>query len=269
MDSPVKLGNDRKDMPTFRDKAIVLKIRPLRNADRQYVVFTERHGKLSLIAKGTRRGKSKMSPHMGSVGVVDIMVAKGRRFDRLAGASLEISRADLAHSFEKSVFAHSFLAAVDALTKRELPEDRIFRLADEFLAAVAACRSSSAAHAAHLAQLFDAALWQLFVILGIAPEVDVCVRCRGPLEERRHHFNVIRGGIECPECSDTADGTVISPQTIKALRFFRSATMQGASVLRLPPTIGRELSWLSEILLCEHADDRYGALRFLKAVAAL
>jgi DNA repair protein RecO (recombination protein O) len=70
-------------MATYRDKGIVLRSKTLRDADRHYVIFTERHGKVLILAKGSRRGKSKMSPHLGSFGVVDIMIARRPRWPRV------------------------------------------------------------------------------------------------------------------------------------------------------------------------------------------
>lgn len=249
-------------MPTFRDKAIVLKTRPLRGADRQYIVFTERHGKLSLIGRGTRPSKSKMSPHMGSFGIAEVMVARGRRADRLAGAGLLKPFISLTASFEKAAYTQAFLLTLDSLTKRELPEERIFRLAADALEAFDSPRATTRAM---VSQAFDAAIAQLLIILGIGPEIDACVRCRRPLEERPHRFHAGRGGVECPRCA-SSEGSPISAHAIKAIRYYRTTSVKASLLLRLPPNVGGELSRLTETLLSEHIEDRFAALHFLKAV---
>ncbi|HSD12623.1 MAG TPA: DNA repair protein RecO, partial [Patescibacteria group bacterium] len=149
-------------MATYRDKGIVLRTRTLRDADRHYAIFTERHGKVLILAKGSRRGKSKMAPHLGSFGVVDLMIAKGRVIDRLAGADLVRPYRTLMDSLEKTALAQGVLLTVDAMTKRELPEERVFALLAEWFAALDACAAPESGRR-HL--LFDAAVARLMDIL--------------------------------------------------------------------------------------------------------
>lgn len=251
-------------MATYRDKAIVLRVKTLRDADRHYVVFTEAHGKLTLLAKGARKGKSKMSAHLSGFSVAEIMVARGKVIDRLAGASLVRPFREVSEVFEKSSVAQSFLLAVDALTKTEYPEERIFNLLVQFLETLEPSSLNQAATPA----LFHAATHKLMDILGVAPEIRACVVCRELLSPEGNALHLARGGMACAGCADPAS-LPVSNHAIKALRFYRDAEMHAAPLLALPPMVRREVSSLTEIFLSSQLDGRFPALKFLKTVAAL
>lgn len=250
-------------MATYRDKGIVLRAKTLRDADRHYVVFTEGHGKVLLLAKGSRRGKSKMAPHLGSFGVVDLMVAKGRIVDRLAGAGLAVPYRTIIDSLEKTALAQGVLLAVDAMTKRELPEPRIFALLAEWMAALDASPAPDPG-TRHL--LFDAAITRLMAVLGFAIDLKSCVRCRRPLVPEGNAVNVIAGGIECAGCKDPGAASV-SAEAIKALRFLRGEPFAAAPLLQLPPRVRREVGFITDLMLTTHLEERFSALHYLKAVA--
>jgi DNA repair protein RecO (recombination protein O) len=249
-------------MPTYRDKAIVLRVQGLRDHDRHYTVFTETHGKLTLLAKGLRRTRSKMSPHMAAFGVVDIMVARGKVFDRLAGASLIESRRTLMDSLPHSSVAQSLLLAVDGLTGKENPESRIFALLRDFMGTVellpeAALQTRTI--------VFDAAIIKLLDILGHGLELDVCVSCRRRFGFDGNAMNILRGGIECLDCRGGASSPV-SGDTIKVLRFLRAASLGAAPALRLELPIRRQVSFLTDILLTSHLEARFDPLRYMNSV---
>ena len=231
-------------MPTYRDKGIVLRKRTLRDADCHYTVFTEHHGKIVLLAKGSRRGKSKMSPHMGTLGVVDIMVAEGRVIDRLAGAALIRPFAGLFGSLPKLTAAQGFLLAVDALTRRDLPEERIYRLLISFLEALESAREEEGTRT----PVFDAAAIKLFEALGLAMELGCCVRCRQPLTRFGNAMNVVAGGIECPSCRDPA-AMDVSAEAVETMRLLRRADLSSVAGQALAMRVRREVGFIVDLAL--------------------
>jgi len=249
---------------TYRDLAIVLTSSVRRDADRYYVLYTREHGKVVLLAKGSRRGTSKMASHMAIFGVVDIMVAEGRLIDRLAGAALTQSYAAIADSFEKMSLAQAFLLSVDALTKRSLPDERVFALAESFLAALARETVFVAPGERH--PLFDAAFVKLLDLLGFGLELSQCVSCRRQLEPQGNGLATLRGGIECARCREPLSMD-ISDSAIKALRYFREQSLGLVPVLCLSNTVRRELRLITDLLFTIHSEGRFSALQYLKMLA--
>ena len=250
-------------MPTYRDHGIVLKTKIQKDADRYYTLFTEQHGKIMVLAKGTRRGKSKLSPHLALFGVVDIMIAKGKFIDRLAGANLIVPFKTVLSSLEKTTLAQSFLITVDALTKRELSDDRIFQLLKEFLSVLDV---SSEVWSEHIRSfLFDAAIIKLLHVLGFGLELHACVRCRRPLVPSGNTIAFLHGGIECASCRDPLS-PAISSDVIKVLRFLGEQPLEDSVVLQMSQVGRRELHFITDLLLTSHSEQRFSALHYLKAV---
>ncbi|MFA6603639.1 MAG: DNA repair protein RecO [Patescibacteria group bacterium] len=252
-------------MPTYRDQGIVLKTRPVRDADRTYTIYTANHGKITVLAQGTRRGKSKLSPHLSSFGVVEIMVAKGRRIDRLAGACLARRFSSLPDSLPKTITAQSFLLTVDSLTKRELPEERIFELLVDFFEALDRWSAPEFVRGGHH-PVYDGAALKLLDILGFAPEFDACVRCRGKLSVSGNALNALRGGIECSTCRPYSKETV-SSGVIEALRLMRRSHLTSLQQADVPAEVASPTSELIEALLVGHLEEGIRALRFMRQLA--
>ncbi len=248
-------------MPTWRDKAIVLRRRTLRDADRHFTLFTERRGKVVLLAKGSRSGKSKMAPHLSSFGVVEVMGAEGRLIDRLAGASLVHSWPGVFASLQKMAVAQSFLLTVDALTKRDLPDQRIFQLLTEFLDAL---DGSAERREGERTLLFDAAVLKLLALLGHALELDACVRCRRPPAPRGNALNLIGGGLECPLCRDPA-AMDLPLSTVEALRGLRARPFAATAVADLA-AVRPELQLITDLALTVQAEARLPAMKYLRSL---
>ena len=245
---------------TFCDRAIVLRITPMLDADRRYLVYSRDHGKIGLLAKGTRRGRSKMSPHMAWFGSVDIMVAKGKVFDRLAGASLKKPYSGILESLPKAALAQGFLMTVDSLTRQEQPDKRIFALIEEFLGALensVECRSVNGR-----GPLFDAAVLKLLDITGFGPELDHCVNCRS-LIEGGSVINFMKGGFECRSCR-LPDSLPLLEETVSRLRRFRSESL-AQSAVEPPPY--QATARVIESLLANQVEERYTAMNFMRRVA--
>jgi DNA repair protein RecO (recombination protein O) len=249
-------------MPTYRDRGIVLKIRPVRDADRYYTIFTENHGKISVLAKGSRRGRSKMSPHLAGFGVVDLMIARGRLIDRLAGASLSRSFNGILDSLSQTSLAQSLLLAVDDLTRRELPEERVFRLLSSFLETLG---RGYAMEPAAGEMIFAATAIKLLDILGFAPELAACVRCRRSLSPDASFLNAGRGGLECAVCK-SPQSLPVTAETASALRLMRREELSVVRSLPVGTRAARQISSVIECLLSGHLEDRFAALNYLKLV---
>lgn len=62
-------------------------------------------------------------------------------------------------------------------------------------------------------------LWTLIEALGFAPQVEACVRCGRLLgAEEIGRFDVMAGGVRCPDCAETSTGPRIGPVARGQLR---------------------------------------------------
>ncbi len=69
----------------YRTEAVVLSRMAFGEADRILTIFTPRHGKLRVIAKGVRRPTSRLGPHLEYFAKTSLMLARGRDLDVVQG----------------------------------------------------------------------------------------------------------------------------------------------------------------------------------------
>lgn len=108
--------------------AIILRRYNLRDADRIYTLYTERLGKIEAIATGVRKIKSKLASHLEPCGIVRVTLVHGKRGWRLVNARREESFFSIHTNLERFATVMTACETVDALTKTEFADNRIFHL---------------------------------------------------------------------------------------------------------------------------------------------
>ena len=115
-------------MPTFRDKAIVLGRSTINEVDQIYTLFTEKHGKIVALAKSSKKIKSKLSGNLEPPALVDVLIAKGKIFDRLAGAEAISKFTQTREDLTKLSALNYFLEIIDKLYSEDQPEFKTYKL---------------------------------------------------------------------------------------------------------------------------------------------
>src|ERR1041384_3541345 len=98
-------GSRRRDLSTYRARALVLRKLDYGEADRIFTLLTRDHGKVGAIAKGVRKQASKLGPSLELYGHVDVLLAKGRgdldvvaQVQRIPGYRIEGDVERMAHA---------------------------------------------------------------------------------------------------------------------------------------------------------------------------
>ncbi|MFA5995550.1 MAG: DNA repair protein RecO [Patescibacteria group bacterium] len=73
---------------TYNTKAIVLYATPWREADRLYTLYTERFGKLTVLAQSARKIQSKLAGVLEPYAEIDVFIIRGKNIARLGGAEV-------------------------------------------------------------------------------------------------------------------------------------------------------------------------------------
>lgn len=235
---------------TYRDNAIVLKTHTLSGADRLYTLLTERHGIIAALAKGSRKTKSKLSPHLASFGVVDVLIARGKQFDRLAGAELVSSYRDIAQSFFKMTVLSHLWGALYFTMKRESPDQTLFNITRDLLGIIENEKKEDTVEL-----LCAAGAFKIIDTLGFALNLSHCLYCESLLQANNNTINVLSGGIVCKNCKSNG-GYSISEYTIKTLRFFRSESFLTIRQLKISDATRREVMNIIDEIFIVHGDDR-------------
>ena len=177
----------------FKTEVIVLRSIRYGEADRILHLYSQDHGRLSAIAKGVRRVKSRLGGRIEPFARVNLIMREGR------GELCTITGADTVHAHpalrERRTSLERATQACDAVL-RLLDSAEPNRPAYNLLAHELALLDASP-EAAVRAQALTFRL-KLLLAAGFAPELAACASCG----EREHlgAFSAAAGGIVCPGC---------------------------------------------------------------------
>jgi DNA repair protein RecO (recombination protein O) len=177
----------------LKTEAIVLRSLRYGEADRILHLYTPRHGRMSAIAKGVRRSRSRFGARLEPFQRISVQLHTGRGdMHTVTGVdTLAVHRALRDHAATLDAAAR----ACDAVSRLfETPEGHpaVFSL----LANELALLSSDEAHARPANGL--AFRLKLLLAAGIVPQLGSCASCGEP--EHLDGFSAAAGGVVCRSC---------------------------------------------------------------------
>lgn len=158
-------------MPYIRDRAFVLKREPVNEHDRRYVLYGRCHGLLTAVARGASLRTSKQAGHLEPFTEIEIMIAKGRMWDKLAVARnvVEDGCGPLRSLAALSVMG-AFCDLLVSLTRPGICDARIFDLLKDTRRACA--RMENGVSSVRASFVFSGSALKLLDLLGYAPRAD-------------------------------------------------------------------------------------------------
>ncbi len=178
-------------MPTYKTTGLVLRRINFGEADRIITFLTPDHGKIKGVARGVRKIKSRMAGHLELFSETELMFAKGRNLDVIAGARLKKHYLNLAENWQSLTFAYLMAEMLEKLTGEGRAEPRVFRLAADLLGELDRRGYSSTLELSFKLRLMD--------LLGYRPHLENCVVC-GEVSEG-YYFDPKKGGVVDGGCT--------------------------------------------------------------------
>ncbi|MDB5178458.1 MAG: recO [Patescibacteria group bacterium] len=199
-------------MPSYQTTGIVIGRTNFGEADRVVRFLTAEHGKISAVAKGVRRIKSRAAGHLELFGEVNLMLANGRNLDVVTSARLVWYPHELVAAYERLGLAFAMATAIDRLTEPGQAHPQLYTVLREGLRAVDAGASGALPE-----------LWfklRLLETLGYRPELAACIVCGRRDPGTTYVFDPARGGLAC--AADAEPGA--QPFSHAAIKFWRLLT---------------------------------------------
>lgn len=209
---------------TYRTLGIVLRRRDVREADRLYTIFTKNHGKIEALTRGSRNLTSKLSPHLESFATVDLLIARGRFWDHVAGVEAVERFSNIGSKFLTTWAAFYAFELTDTLIKPGARDYGLWNLFLEYLRVLNELPDGTSVFL--LKQLVRAYACQLLLRLGVAPELERCQSCKGSPGE---NFELSPSGVFCKICAGVAkreQSLKIPESALKPLRAYYSHSLQ-------------------------------------------
>lgn len=250
-------------MSLCRVEAIVLRARDLGEADKILTLFTRELGKVSAVAKGVRKIKSKNRGAVQPFSRTSIMLYQGRNLDTVTQCQLLEGFPNLRNDLERLSYAAYFAQLVDLmLPEREKNEDVFLLLLTTFyLLSYAGFQDGSLELVARQFEI------KLIALLGYQPQLEQCVFCERPLTASPLKFSGLLGGVLCPSCQGNDLGAQpISRGTIAIWKQLASMDVRKLHRLRLSLEEQNRLERILEAYISQILEQKPKTVDFLKSL---
>ncbi len=111
----------------YSSEGIVLARKNYSEADRILVMFSEKYGKLSLLAKGVRRIKSRKRAHIEVFNRINFSAVSGKGLDIITEAEVVDSFSDVKKDLKKVTVAYYFMEIAGRMTREGEKHDEVYK----------------------------------------------------------------------------------------------------------------------------------------------
>lgn len=210
----------------YRTKGVFLKKEDRGEADQIFTLFTENFGRIKVLGKAIRKIKSKLRPAVGLFYLSEIEFIQAKHYKTLTDAVL----------IDKFNADYKAAEVIDCLTAREQRDDKIWNLL------IQTCRNAQKHYF----------LWNLFDILGYAPQLYNCACCEKKLLPETFFFVPQDGGVVCWQCFSKKDlpdesWLEIPVGVVKILRFLLKEPLAVAEKLKIHKSEQGHLQDISDV----------------------
>ncbi|MDG1950845.1 MAG: DNA repair protein RecO [bacterium] len=209
----------------FQTSGIVLSRLDHKEVDRWYSVFTPDKGKVEFLARGGHKPLAKLTPHLESPAVVDLLLVKGRYYNTVAGVERAHAYTQIQSDLTRLVLAQNALHLVDIGTRAEEVDPEIYQLLQRWMAFLDGGVELSQTRAAFLLGSFAL---KLLGHVGYHPELSWCLSCRLAIKPSQYRWHGLKGGVVCTDCTrkDEKQWFTARPMTDEALKLVRFSLLQ-------------------------------------------
>lgn len=214
-------------MSNYKARGIVIKRDNIGEADRLVTLFSDRFGKINIIAKGARRPKSRFASATDLFCEIEFVAARGKSLDILTEVKIVSSHAGITDSLNKTKNACFVGELINGMIHDQEPHPNLYKLLSSTLNAIKKNHSNLAV---------DYFIYNCLTMLGYEPELDRCATTGKKLSiDDNLIFSPSSGGVVC-KIDNTVAGRPIDTDTIKALRYLRQPWEQVVR-LKIPSNI--------------------------------
>lgn len=228
--------------------AIVLKRQDIRENDSLVLFYSKEQGRVSLLARGTKKPASKLIAHLEPLNCIDLMIIPGRGYSYVGSIKPIKSFFNIREDLDALawVFAgiNSFLRLVTAEGEKD---ERLYNLLYNYLSILddiaAQKRSALEGEIAYAVFIF-----RLLTIIGYRPQTETCLSCKKSFTAEPKYFDLQNAGLLCGACfSPQANISQtrylrVSDDSVKILRFILDEDKFLGKKIKFSSKLGHELA---------------------------
>ena len=227
-------------MGVEKSRAIAVGSRPIGEADKLVTFYTREFGKLTGVAKGARRGRSKFGSALELFTYGQLVF-----FERANAELVSIDHFDIIRPFQpiredlRRLGRGAWI--VECLGRFSMDRDPSPALFGLLLRALHALETIGEGERVTLCFLLRA-----LDLTGHRPRLDRCLSCGG-LPARPLRFDAAAGGLLCGKCAERGRGALpISLDAVSGLRRLRNLRWDERLVAGFPQPVEREMLAIME-----------------------
>lgn len=241
-------------MSLLETSGVVIKVQDYKENDKLVWLFTEKFGKITCIAKGAKKSKSKLFSVTQPLCYAEYMVFKGKNLFNLREGKIQNSFGGLMSNLEKLTYA-SYLSELIDIALLDGESNSI--LYKDFLTALYLLNTDAIDYEL-LIRSFEL---RLLKATGYGLMLDNCAICRKKIKTANYISLSNFGGI-CEECPKN-HGLFISKGTYNALRFLSNMRQDKIYMLNLSDDIKREIAKVTTFIISSNYAKKPKSLEML------
>ncbi len=234
----------------YRTCGFIIKKMDVGEADRIFTVFSRDFGKINILGRAIRKITSKLRAGIDLIFFSEIEFIQGKTYKTLTDAGIINNFKNIKNNSLKLKIAHQIAKLVDRLTPQEERDKNIFNLLSETFNKLNNLKleteNSLEARNWKLAIFYYYFLWNLFSLLGYAPELYKCVICQKKPTPVLLFFSSEEGGVVCVSCAKKIKNILkTDANTIKILRLILKRKWSLLSKLKTSSFLGKAIRNIS------------------------
>ncbi len=254
-------------MSSYKAKALIIRGYNLGEYDKILKMYSQTHGLLTGVAKGSRRPKSRFGARINLFNLVDLEMARGRSLDIITQAEIISCFKNIPSDFNKFVFCQ-LIAKIVLKTQTEASEPckEVFKLMYICFREIDACSGQ----ADTLKKIMCFFIAKFLSVTGFGPLLKSCSRCNRILEPgngAKKAISISMGGLLCPDCLPGAGPvTRLSGRSYNFISsLFNLKLEQVREVDATPYALGQAYRFL-ESYIVHHTDCSLESFKYLKKI---
>lgn len=204
-------------MSLVKLQGIVLKSINLGESDKIVTIFSDKLGKIDVVAHGARRPKSKFMASIQPFCYGEYMVYKGKSLYTLSQSSIVESFQGILLNLDKVSYGSYFLELLDIFTENENRNISALGLILKTLYIL----NHGDVNLKLLRLIYD---FKLVSVSGYMPQIKHCNICKSNLDFG--YFSIRDGGIICSKCKDNAFLFGVNKEVIQFLHVLRNIKLE-------------------------------------------
>jgi DNA repair protein RecO (recombination protein O) len=241
-------------MPAYPLRALVLRKTKLGETDLILTLLAADGRQVRAVAKGARKGRSRLGARVEPFSVLDVLLHTGRNLEILAEAETVATHDALRADYDRTMAASVVVDVLDKVSVEGQGEPLLFDMT------LVTLEVMDTAPVGSLDLLVVAFLLKALAMHGYRPSLDGCASCGGR-DTGLLRFSVEAGGVVCDACGG-AGAVSVTEGALALLRALLRARMSEVPAMEADPALRREVLSLVRAHTGFHVPSRLRALDY-------